>query len=158
MFLLHPTTFTSCHSHRWWSRGADGTKEGCGPSKQGQHTMHPLVSPSRSHPTTLPIFPSPCLLYRLLAPKAPKKSVPCKGLSPGLQPPCGAAWPEDQADILSAKTSWKAQQQWMFCIRKAFASSAVYSSTHVLKANSVILYLCESLLLQQVGPLTAANG
>lgn len=95
-------------------------------------------------------------LYRL--PEAPGKSVPCKGLNPGLQPPSGAAWPGDQADIVSARTAWEAQQQQMVYIRKAFASSAVYSYRHFLKVNSLMFYLSELLLLQQVDPLTPSNG
>lgn len=132
-----------------------------------------VLPPSRDNAQHIPVYPPvgptlpylPCFHLLLLSlhvftlfSKALKRSVPCQRLNPGLQPAGGAACPEAQADILSAKAAWKAQQQQVSCIRKAFTSSAVYSSTHVLKANSVILYLCESLLLQQVDLFTPANG
>lgn len=122
----------------------------------GQMAQRKAVLPSsRDNTQHIPVYPPvgptlpyfPCFRLLLLSlyvftlfSKAPKRSVPCQRLNPGLQPAGGAACPEAQADILSTKTAWKAQQQQQVsCIRKAFASSAVYSSTHVLKANSVIL-------------------
>lgn len=138
MFPLCPTAFTSSLSHGWWEPWGRWGKVSLSSLRAG--TTH---NGSLCISQTVPPYHTFCVsichsgLYRLLVPKAPEKSVPCKGLNSGLQSAGGAAWPEDQADILSAKTSWKAQQQQMFCIRKAFAYSAVYSSTHVLKANFI---------------------